>query len=181
MNKRLIIFAIVILMTIFIGIFIGIIISTEINKRSHSNYHIPAPSPNTIVVAFIADAKPALGKNIDNFRKNDFDQIKPQSPGNVSVIVAIGDMNPLNSSQINTESTYNLSTARNIPLFYVMGNHEMLNKNDLPFAQNKFRDYAYFPNQGPDGSKETTYSFNVGDMHIVILNEYWDGNTDGTS
>jgi hypothetical protein len=30
---------------------------------------------------------------------------------------------------------------------------------------------------GPDGSQETTYSFDVGPMHVAVLNEYWDGNT----
>ena len=181
MSKKLVIFAIVILMIIIIAIFK----LPEIQKNYHSNGHIPAPSSNTIVVAFIADAKPALGKNIDNL-VNDFNQIKPQSPGNVSAIIAIGDMNPLDTNaskdagQISTEKAYNLSKAKNVPLFYVMGNHEMLDKDDLPFAQNKFRDYAYFPNPGPDGSKETTYSLNVGNMHIIVLNEYWDGDTDGT-
>lgn len=32
-------------------------------------------------------------------------------------------------------------------------------------------------NPGPKGTAETTYSFDVGDCHIAILNEYWDGKT----
>lgn len=162
---------------ILIFIIVNVIIIT-IQTNYHSSVHLPPPSSNTKVVAFIADAKPALGKNINNLI-NDFDQIKYQSPGNVSAIVAIGDMNPLNSGKINTQKAYNSSSIREIPLFYVMGNHEMEDLTDIQFAKNKFKDYAYSPNRGPAGSQETTYSFDIGNMHIIVLNEYWDGDTDG--
>jgi len=36
-------------------------------------------------------------------------------------------------------------------------------------------------NPGPDGCRETTFSFDVGDCHIVILNEYWNGRPESGS
>ena len=29
---------------------------------------------------------------------------------------------------------------------------------------------------GPEGTRETTYSFDLGPLHIAVLNEYWNGN-----
>lgn len=74
---------------------------------------------------------------------------------------------------------YAASSVSNIPAFYVLGNHELENTNDVPTARSKFTSYAYSPNPGPTGSSDTTYSFDVGDMHIAVLNEYWDGNANG--
>ncbi len=89
-------FNLLLVIIVVIILILGILIILNIPKApsSHSNVHLSAPSPNTTVVAFVSDAKPALGENINNL-VNDFNQIKPQSPGNVTAIVAIGDMNPL--------------------------------------------------------------------------------------
>lgn len=32
-------------------------------------------------------------------------------------------------------------------------------------------------NPGPDGCRETTWSFDVGEVHVVAINEYWNGKT----
>ena len=136
----------------------------------------PTPTP-TYTIAFLADAKPALGSNL-SVLKEDFNQIIPQSPtGRVDAVVMIGDMNPIITGKVNTVAAYSNSTARNIPAFFVIGNHELNNINDLPADRFKFVSYAYSPKPGPIGSRNTTYSFNVGNIHIVTLNEYWDGNS----
>lgn len=135
---------------------------------------------NYPVVAFVGDAKPALGHDI-NVLKTDFDQIIPLSPvGYVSATVMVGDMNHISSGSSNTDAAYAASTAGNISAFFVVGNHELENAFDLLAIRSKFNSYAYSPNPGPTGSRETTYSFNVGDMHIIVLNQYWDGGTNGT-
>jgi hypothetical protein len=131
-------------------------------------------------IAFVADAKPALGSSL-SVLTGDFNQIIPQSPtGQVDAVVMIGDMNPIARGTVNTEAAYRASTAKNIPAFYVVGNHELNNVNDLPTIKSKFASYAYSPKPGPQGSRNTTYSFDVGDMHVVVLNEYWDGSSDST-
>jgi hypothetical protein len=131
-------------------------------------------------IAFVADAKPALGNNL-SVLIGDFNQIIPQSStGQVDAVVMVGDMNPIASGTVNTEAAYAASTARNIPAFYVVGNHELNNINDLPTIKSKFASYAYSPKPGPAGSRNTTYSFDVGDIHVVVLNEYWNGGNNST-
>lgn len=134
---------------------------------------------NYPVVAFVGDAKPALGYDI-NLLIEDFDQIIPQSPnGRVDATVMLGDMNHISSGSSNTDKAYSMSTANNISPFFVVGNHELENKDDLLAIKSKFSSYAFSPNPGPNGSGDTTYSFDVGDMHIIVLNQYWDGNSNG--
>ena len=166
-------------MILFIGIFNNRSISTSGDSiQTNITTTISPPIKNIHSIAFIADAKPALGHDI-KVLKGDFDQIVPQSPGIVDAIVAIGDMNPISDGNINTETARLISTVKNIPIFYVLGNHELGNKNDVTTVKTKFVSYNYSPNPGPDGSKDTTYSFDVDDIHVVVLNEYWDGNTNG--
>lgn len=138
---------------------------------------IPTPTPNMYTIALVADAKPILGSNL-NVLTDDFNQIIPQSPtGRVDAVVMIGDMNPINTGNVNTFAAYANSTAKTIPAFFVAGNHELNNIYDLPTIKSKFASYAYSPKPGPAGSRNTTYSFNLGNIHIVALNEYWDGNS----
>lgn len=128
-------------------------------------------------IAYLSDGRP--GKEKSNSERNltiDFNQIIPQSPTKrVDAVVMLGDMDTIEK----TSRAYAESTARNIPVFYEIGNHELENKADLPKIRKLFTSYTFNPLSGPDGSKETTYSFNVGEMHIVVLNEYWDGNNNG--
>ncbi len=131
------------------------------------------------VVAFVGDAKPAIGYD-PKLLIDDFNQIIPQSPnGYVNATVMVGDMNHISDGSKNTDNAYAASTVKDISAFFVVGNHELENIVDLPAIRSKFSSYAYSPNAGPNGSKETTYSFDIGDMHIIVLNQYWDGNSNG--
>ncbi|MCX9082403.1 MAG: metallophosphoesterase [Candidatus Methanoperedens sp.] len=128
-------------------------------------------------IAYLSDGRPSKEKsNSERNLKIDFNQIISQSPTKrVDAVIMLGDMDTIEK----TSKAYADSTARNIPVFYAIGNHELENKADLPQIRKLFASYPFNPLHGPDGSKETTYSFNVGDMHIVVLNEYWDGNNNG--
>lgn len=126
-------------------------------------------------IAFIDDAKPSTLMNSSELIK-DLNQIIPQSPtGRVDAIVAIGDMNRINS----TESAHRNSTTKNITIFYSAGNHELRNTKDIFVLRDHFRKLPYNPIGGPKGTRNTTYSFNVDKMHVIVLNEYWDGDNDG--
>lgn len=134
-------------------------------------------SNSEYTIAYIADARPSKerSKNEEKLKK-DFDQIIPQSPSKkVDAVIMVGDMDYIEE----TSKIYSGSTAGNIPVFYVVGNHELDNKVDLPEIRKLFASYKFSPSNGPDGSKDTTYSFDLGEMHIVVLNEYWDGNNNG--
>jgi hypothetical protein len=128
-------------------------------------------------VAYLSDGRPSQEKS--NSKRNltiDFNQIIAQSPTKqVDAVIMLGDMDTFEK----TSKAYGESTARNIPVFYEVGNHELGNKADLPEIRKSFTSYPFNPLPGPEGSRDTTYSFNLGDMHIVVLNEYWDGNNNG--
>lgn len=63
----------------------------------------------------------------------------------------------------------------------VVGNHERETKEDM----NWLRDYnsggntlPYIMNMGPEKSKESMFSFDYGNAHFIIINEYYDGVAD---
>ncbi|MCE8429521.1 MAG: metallophosphoesterase [Candidatus Methanoperedens sp.] len=137
------------------------------------------PNATSSTIAFVSDARPSYATS-NIILTEDFNQIIPQSPnGKVDAVVMIGDMDPINNGTINTVAAYSSSTARNIPSFFAVGNHELDNPSDFPAIRSKFSSYSYHPKKGPAGTSDTTYSFDVGDIHVIVLNEYWDGGNNG--
>jgi len=136
-------------------------------------------SAASTTIAFVPDARP-IHSSSNSVLIEDLDQIIPHSPdGQVDAVVMVGDMDPIDSGTFNTIAAYSESTAKNIPSFFVVGNHEVdANNYDMDFIRSRFSEYSFTPNPGPAGTSNTTYSFNVGDIHVVVLNEYWDGDSD---
>jgi hypothetical protein len=63
----------------------------------------------------------------------------------------------------------------------VVGNHELDDNSNMPFLRNINKMGTTLPNivnNGPPGCIETTYSFDWGDNHFVVLNQYYDGQSD---
>ena len=66
-----------------------------------------------------------------------------------------------------------------------VGNHEASTSGDMQWLRDEYNignngraPLSTFTNQdGPIGSKETTYSWDFGNAHFIQLNEYWDGST----
>lgn len=63
----------------------------------------------------------------------------------------------------------------------VLGNHEEETESDMEYL----REYnaggkklPYIVNMGPKGTEETMYSFDYGNSHFVVLNQYYDGSCD---
>ena len=67
----------------------------------------------------------------------------------------------------------------------VIGNHEEETADDMTWLRGEYTDgngvrtpLKDFTHQnGPPGTIETTYSWDYGNAHFVVLNEYWDGGT----
>ena len=63
----------------------------------------------------------------------------------------------------------------------VLGNHEKETESDMEYLReyntggNKL---PYIVNMGPEGTEETMYSFDFGNSHFVVLNQYYDGTCD---
>lgn len=134
----------------------------------------PMPEPiNKTTVAYIADARCSkYGQSGIDELKKDLNQIVPKSPtGKVDAIVMVGDMDRI----AQTMQAYNASNVKSIPLFLVTGNHEAENSADMTALRNAYANYKFIKHPGMAGSSTTTYSIDLPDIHLCIINEYWNG------
>jgi hypothetical protein len=80
----------------------------------------------------------------------------------------------------------NLPFGADFPWFGVVGNHDAENTDyaDMNWLRTEYTSghngrtplkSIFGAKDGPDGSKETTYSWDYGNAHFIILNCYWDG------
>ncbi len=63
----------------------------------------------------------------------------------------------------------------------IIGNHELEEPSSVPYLRSINKDGNSLPhvvNAGPPGTVETTYSFDWGEVHFVVLNVYYDGESD---
>ncbi|RKY52589.1 MAG: hypothetical protein DRP89_07455 [Candidatus Neomarinimicrobiota bacterium] len=60
----------------------------------------------------------------------------------------------------------------------VVGNHEVETEKDMAYLRKYITGLPYIVNRGPKGCSETMYSFNYGNAHFVVINEYCDGRSD---
>ncbi len=145
------------------------------NATEYTYIHFALPD-GEIQLSFsaAADMRDYTGNKIDYFR-NTCEQLAFGGPG--SFMVSPGDVDP-------PERT--LKTIRNYIgedyLWYpVTGNHEAETTADMNWLRSFNTGGNSLPkvvNTGPPGSIETTYSFDYGDTHFVVLNEYFDGSSD---
>lgn len=133
-----------------------------------------------LIFSVTSDAQWHDGDNI-NFFRHACERIAIGGQGDF--MISPGDMVPL-PGMYATIQTY---IGSDYTWYPVIGNHELdisegeteppnmtwlrnfnLNGNTLP----------HIVNTGPPGCEETTYSFNYGITHFVVLNEYYDGFSD---
>jgi hypothetical protein len=137
-------------------------------------------------IAMVGDSRPGRYRFVANELNHDLDQILKRSPsGYIDVAIMMGDADYIGYSKKYPSFMYfkALSTARNIPWFFTMGNHELGNVYDYDEIKNQYGKNLT-PGitliNGPAGTKNTTFSFDVGKAHVIIVNEYWDGSNDGS-
>jgi hypothetical protein len=114
------------------------------------------------------------GEDIDYFR-NACEQIAFGGAGDF--MVSPGDIDP----PANTYATIRKYIGHIYTWYPVVGNHETETASDMDWLRIFNRDGNTLPNivnAGPAGCEETTYSFDYGNTHFVILNEYFDGSLD---
>lgn len=79
------------------------------------------------------------------------------------------------------DNAYDKSDLSGLPHFMCVGNHEADTAQDMEDIRAKFSGYPNWNlNAGPNGTRNTTYSYDVGDIHVVVINEYWDGENDSS-
>jgi hypothetical protein len=103
-----------------------------------------------------------------------------QVPGGPGVLmVSVGDIDPPQATRQTVAKVFGPSFGW-IP---VVGNHDTgyvdagTSAAEAPASLCDYfnRNLKGKVTPGPEGTRETTFSFDVGDVHIVILNEYWNG------
>jgi predicted phosphodiesterase len=124
-------------------------------------------------IAYLGDARPSKFGNVGITElTKDLNQVIPQSPtGMVDAIIMIGDMDKISQ----TKTAYTASNVKNIPIFYVVGNHEVGTSGDVNAIRTMYSSSIIPLTSGPAGTDKTTYSFDVGEIHVVNINEYWNG------
>ena len=100
----------------------------------------------------------------------------PGGPG--AFMISVGDLSPGAVTRTQLDTAF----GESFPWYPVVGNHEILVKagKENPEGMPYLRDYCEKHlkgkvNPGPAGTRETTYSFDAGDVHIAVINQYWDG------
>jgi hypothetical protein len=97
--------------------------------------------------------------------------------GKGSFMVVLGDLDP-------PQATFELIDkvlGKDYKRYTVVGNHDIEKADNIEYLRSLNRGETSFPNivkKGPAGSEETTYSFDRGDVHFVILNVYYNGKVD---
>ena len=106
----------------------------------------------------------------------------PGGPG--QFMISVGDIDPAQTTRGHLDQVF----GKDFVWYPVLGNHELegtgadLAKNDMLYLR-KYYDARLKGkvNPGPEGTKETTYSFDAGDVHVAVVNLYWDGETEPES
>ncbi|MFC2140022.1 metallophosphoesterase family protein [Bacteroidota bacterium] len=97
--------------------------------------------------------------------------------GKGSFMVVVGDIDPPQATHELIKEVF----GNDYPWYPVIGNHDIEDENELEYLRTLNRGDKSFENivrKGPAGCEETTYSFDWDDFHFVVLNVYYDGQSD---
>ena len=86
-------------------------------------------------------------------------------------IITPGDMDPAKTTRQQLDEVFGPS----LPWYPVVGNHETDSKETMDYLRDFFGGLKDKVALGPKGTEQTTYSFDVGEVHIAVINEYWNG------
>ena len=97
------------------------------------------------------------------------ERIKQSGGGAVQFLLSPGDVDPAEHTRAEIDEVFGKSFA----WYPVIGNHDL---HSLPYFRAYFeKRLANAVKPGPPGTRETTYSFDAGDVHIAVINVYWNG------
>lgn len=95
--------------------------------------------------------------------------------GTGSFMVSPGDIDP----PWFVLGTIREALGEEFPWYPVVGNHEAETKEDMVWIREWCRtSLPELVRRGPENGEETTYSFDHGNAHFVVLNLYYDGQSD---
>ncbi|MBE0535548.1 MAG: metallophosphoesterase [Phycisphaerae bacterium] len=94
--------------------------------------------------------------------------------GEGAFLVMAGDFDP----PAVTDQDFRAAFGPAMLWYPAVGNHEAETREDMEWVRQRYNHLPYIVRQGPAGSETTTYSFDYGSAHFVVLNQYFDGQTD---
>lgn len=97
--------------------------------------------------------------------------------GPSAFLIVPGDLDPPQAVAGVIRSVF----GKAFPWYPAVGNHDASNEADMAFLRGLNARGASLPaivRPGPPGAVETTYSFEVGDVHVAVINQYFDGVSD---
>ena len=95
--------------------------------------------------------------------------------GKGAFMVSPGDMDPPQ----NVNKIIREILGEQYPWYLAAGNHETETPEDMMWLRERGKaDIDGLVRRGPENSEETTYSFDFENSHFVIINQYYDGQSD---
>ncbi len=139
-----------------------------------STRHGAAPTPSHFSFTIINDIEGAALENTKEFRQLLDDVNRTGGPG--AFIINCGDHIPGIEAE---DSEFQKAFGPKFPWYPGIGNNDQKEPEKvMRFIRSRFRDLPYIVNPGPLNCETTTYSWDYGDAHFVMLNLYFDGETD---
>ncbi|MCD4831150.1 MAG: phytase [Anaerohalosphaeraceae bacterium] len=77
-----------------------------------------------------------------------------------------------------TDALLKTQFGESVIWYPVTGNHETDTPSEMQWVRDAYSGLPYIVNAGPTGCGTTTYSFDYGNAHFVVINEYYDGSSD---
>jgi 3',5'-cyclic AMP phosphodiesterase CpdA len=96
--------------------------------------------------------------------------------GKGSFMISPGDLDVYPPSAV--RDLIDSTLGKDYPWYAVLGNHDPESPSTMEFLRRYSMTVPNVVNRGPDGCEETNYSFDWGDAHFVVLNQYFDGERD---
>ncbi|MFH0881923.1 MAG: metallophosphoesterase [bacterium] len=100
--------------------------------------------------------------------------------GNGQFLISPGDIDPPYA----VRECVDIVFGEEYPWYPVIGNHELAEEEYLEYLRHYNDDGVSLPNlvrTGPPGSEATTYSFDWGNSHFAVINQYYDGVSDAAT
>jgi hypothetical protein len=131
-----------------------------------------ADSSNDLVFIVAADMRnfAADGEWSKNF-SGAVEAVKRVGAG--SFMISPGDLDVRPPSAVRDMITKVI--GEDYPWYPVLGNHDPESPSTMEYLRQYSTTVPNVVNRGPEGCEETTFSFDYGDAHFVVLNVYFDG------
>jgi len=128
---------------------------------------------NGSTIAYFGDVEPSSSSDVKELTK-DLNQVITLSPtGKVDAIFFMGDMTTDSGTFQYTLDALSASSLKNTPTYFTIGNHEY-NSRSSTFPKIISKTSSAFPlSYFSSDSSKMTFSVNVGNIHVVNMNEYY--------